>query len=178
MKKLQIATIVLFFALLAVPLITFSRGDNIVSEIDNRVLANNPFGKNADIGARGYPGAIEDYISDRIGFRSEMIRFYTRMNDKLFGIMVHPIYTYGKDGYVFIRNVGDGPVCGDYQKLFAQMVVRTYRYCRDRDIPFLFVFEPVKNAVLRDKLSDGIIFNNGWKNRVFPDTERQRRAVY
>ncbi len=167
MKKLQIATIVLFFALLAVPLITFSRGDNIVSEIDNRVLANNPFGKNADIGARGYPGAIEDYISDRIGFRSEMIRFYTRMNDKLFGIMVHPIYTYGKDGYVFIRNVGDGPVCGDYQKFFAQMVVRTYRYCRDRDIPFLFVFEPVKNAVLRDKLSDGIIFNNGWKTEFF-----------
>ena len=168
MKKYYIATIVLFFALLAIPLATFSRGEGIVSEIDNRVLTNFPFGENAQIDEdRGYSGAIEDYISDRIGFRSDMIRLYTKANDDLFGIMVHPTYTYGKDGYVFFRNPGDGPVCGDYQRIYANMVIRIYRYCQERNVPFLFVFQPIKNAVLRDKLDPGVNFNNDWKKEFF-----------
>lgn len=168
MKKYYIATIALFFTLLAIPLLSFSWEEDLVSEIDNRVLTNFPFGPKAEIDEdRGYSGAIEDYISDRIGFRSDMIRLYTKANDDLFGIMVHPTYTYGKDGYVFFRNPGDGPNCGDYQRTFANMVIRIYRYCQERDVPFLFVFQPIKNAVLRDKLADGVNFNNDWKKEFF-----------
>lgn len=50
MKKLQIVFIVLFFALLALPLVFFNWEENVVSEIDNRQLTNNPFGPNAEPG--------------------------------------------------------------------------------------------------------------------------------
>lgn len=168
MKRIRIATIILFFALLLLPLLKFSFGENIVSEIDNRVLAENPFGKNTEIDwEKGISGMLEEYVSDRIGFRSDMIRIYTQLNDKLFGVMVHPIYTYGKDGYVFFRNAGGGPVCREYDQIFADMVVRLQRYCDERDVPFLFVFNPIKNAVMQDKLAAGVNFNNEWKEEFF-----------
>ncbi len=168
MKKLQIAVIVLFFALLAVPIAAFETRENVVSEIDNRTLAENPFGKDTAIDPeKGISGMLEDYVSDRIGFHSDMIRLYTRLNDGLFGVMVHPIYTYGKDGYVFFRNAGGGPTCREYDRIFADMVIRIQRYCQERDVPFLFVFNPIKNAVLRDKLADGVNFNNDWKKEFF-----------
>lgn len=70
MKRIRIATIILFFALLLLPLLKFSFGENIVSEIDNRVLAENPFGKNTEIDwEKGISGMLEEYVSDRIGFR-------------------------------------------------------------------------------------------------------------
>ncbi|MCR5173085.1 MAG: hypothetical protein K6C09_00440 [Oscillospiraceae bacterium] len=168
MKRLQIAFILLFFLLLAVPMAAFSRGEGIVSEIDNRMLAENPLRKDVSIDPdRGLSGMLEDYISDRIGFRSGMIRFYTRIHDKLFGIMIHPTYTYGKDGFVFFRNPGDGPECTEYHRIFADMAIRIQQYCEERDVPFLFVFNPIKNAVLQDKLAEGVNFNNDWKKEFF-----------
>ena len=38
--------IVLFFVLLAVPMVLFNWEENVVSEIDNRKLTNNPAGPN------------------------------------------------------------------------------------------------------------------------------------
>lgn len=50
MKKLQVVFIALFFVLLALPLAFFNWEENVVSEIDNRQLTNNPFGPNAEPG--------------------------------------------------------------------------------------------------------------------------------
>lgn len=163
MKKWKIALIAVFFALLALPLAAFNREEPSVSAIDNRTLTPNPFGPAADIDEeRGRSAAVEDYVSDRIGFRTDLIRLYTLANDRLFGEMVHPIYEYGKDGYVFFRNAGAGPHMKAYHENFAQMVVAINDYCRSREIPFVFVFEPIKNAVLREYLPEGVDFENGW----------------
>lgn len=168
MKKYQIALIAVFFALLLLPMAAFTREENIASKIDNRMLANNPFGPNAVIDSEtGLSGAVERYVSDRIGYRTEMIRLYTQLSDKLFGVMVHPSYTYGRNGHVFLPDPGDGPELSDLKRTFADMVIRIQHYCDQRGVPFLFAFDPIKNAVYRDELPVGMNFNNDWKEEFF-----------
>ena len=96
MKRIQIIMISLFFLILLVPLVTFNFEKNSISEIDNRLLAENPFAEEGDLTEN-----IENYINDRLGLRDKMILSYTVLNDRIFHKMVHPSYEYGKDGYVF-----------------------------------------------------------------------------
>ena len=140
MKKLQVVFIALFFVLLALPLVFFNWEENVVSEIDNRQLTNNPFGPNAEPGA-DLTASLESYVQDRIGFRDEMILGYTLLNDQLFHKMIHPLYEYGKDGYVFFKQKQNVQF-GDYHIAFAEMLAEIQDYCQARDVPFLFVLNP------------------------------------
>lgn len=151
-----------FFLLLMIPVVTFNREENVISGIDNRELTNNPFGSNynADEGVDLTEG-IENYLEDRIGFRDEMIYGYTVLHDKAFNQLVHPTYTYGKDGYVFFQ-AGENINYDAFHWVFAEMVKEIQDYCESRDVPFLFVFNPAKITMLSDKLADGINYRNDW----------------
>ena len=140
MKKLQIVWIVLFFLLLMLPVVFFEWEENVVSEIDNRQLTNNPFGENAQAGA-DLTTQLEQYVQDRIGFRDQMISGYTQLNDKLFHKMIHPLYEYGKDGYVFSRQK-ENVELGEFHQDFAEMLAQIQQYCQQRGVPFLFVLDP------------------------------------
>lgn len=108
------------------------------------------------------PSRIENYVNDRIGFRDEMILGYTVLNDRLFGKMVHPSYSYGKDGYVFGSGMWVNTPYTEYHEVFADMVLKIQNYCEQRDIPFLFMFEPAKPAVLTQYLPDGMRYDRSW----------------
>lgn len=159
MKKAYIATVLLFFVLLSVPLATFEWREDVISEIDNRRLTASP------LTAESLSQALEqtqNYVSDRIGLRNAMIRLYTQGHDLLFGEMVHPSYQYGQDGYVFFRGNGSRSAMTDYDYAFVNLVEQLYTYCRERDIPFLFLFDPAKQSVYYEKLHPGIRYQNGW----------------
>ena len=119
MKKLKIFFIVIFFILLAIPVVTFRTEENAVSEVDNRMLAANPVSAIRE--GEDATQAIENYVNDRIGLRNEMIELYTVGHDKIFHEMIHPSYVYGKDGYVFL-NTGGNPIFSDYHIAFADMI--------------------------------------------------------
>ncbi len=167
MRKLKICFIVLFFAVLMIPVAAFNRESNAVSEIDNRMLAETPFDNSEDL-----TESIEIYLEDRIGLRNAMISAYTKLNDTLFHEMVHPSYTYGKDGYIFLRTGGNTEFW-DYYVEFADMVYRIQEYCEERDVPFLFVFDPAKATVLRDELEPGTNYNNDWVDRFFEELDKR-----
>ena len=57
------------------PVACFEWKENVLSEIDNRQLTNNPFGGNATEGA-DLTTQLEQYVQDRIGFRDQMISEY------------------------------------------------------------------------------------------------------
>ena len=95
MKLLKITSIILFFTILITPLCYFNLETDSVSAIDNRMLTENPFTLEGDL-----TNNIQSYVNDRIGFRDEMITAYTVLNDRVFGKMVHPSYTYGKDDFI------------------------------------------------------------------------------
>lgn len=174
MKKLKIFFIFLYFMILLVPIFMFNFKENSISEIDNRYLANNPFGNNyvSEEGYRDRTQEIEAYVQDRIGLRDKMILIYTVLNDKLFHKMVHPNYTYGKDGYVFFK-VDMNKKYSDFEKSFVDMVVKIQTYCDERGIPFVFVFNPAKISVFRDKLPAGINYNNEWVHEFMQALDAQ-----
>ena len=173
MKKLQIGMIVLFFVLLAVPMVLFNWEENVVSEIDNRQLTNNPFGPNATEGA-DLTSALESYVSDRIGLRDQMILAYTQLNDTLFHKMIHPLYEYGKDDYVFFKQKPNIQL-SDYHLAFADMLAEIQDYCTQRGVPFLFVFDPEKASIYPDKLREGINYANSWVQEF--EAELDKRGV-
>ena len=101
MKIIKIFTILIFFSLIIVPIVSFNFEPNSASTIDNRMLTENPFSAEALASGGDLTENIQSYVNDRIGFRDDMILAYTVLNDKIFGKMTHPSYTYGKEGYVF-----------------------------------------------------------------------------
>lgn len=174
MKKLRIFMSVIFFGMLFVPVLLMERTENVTSEIDNRKLTNNPFGENYEPeGEYDLTEAIESYLQDRIGFRNEMIREYTVLNDVLFHEMVHPTYTYGKDDYVFFK-LGVNARYGEYQDIFADMVKKVQDYCEERDVPFVFVFNPSKASVMKDKLPAGVNYDNSWVAQFMDELEKRQ----
>ncbi len=147
----------IFGAMLVLPMLFFNFKREVVSEIDNRMLAGNPFTAEGDLERN-----IEDYINDRIGFRDEMILAHTILNDKLFGKMEHPMYTYGRSGHVFGAGVAVNYPYSEYHQVFAQTVKRIQDYCEVRGIPFLFVFEPAKPAVYPEYIAKGVRHDRSW----------------
>ncbi len=162
MKTLRIIKTVLFSVVIILPIVFFNFTPDTISEIDNRKLAENPFSTEGDLTTN-----IENYVNDRIGLRDDMIYAYTVLNDKLFGKMVHPSYTYGKDGYIFGAGIWTGENYTEYHDTFAEMVKDIQTYCEDRGVPFLLVFNPAKPAVYQDKIANGINYDRKWVNDLF-----------
>ena len=162
MKKIRIAIIAMFCAALLAPVAAFNWEENYVSPIDNRELMNNPFGDNyIQDEDSGRVSDLTSYVEDRIGFREQMIYGYTVLNDALFHKMVHTTYDYGEDGYVFFKT-GRNIRFGEFHREFAEFIKKVQDYCEERDVPFVFVFNPAKTTVLSDKLREGINYDAGW----------------
>lgn len=147
MKILRTLTVILFLLVLLIPVFMFNFEEDAISEIDNRQLQANPF-LPEELSQGDLTENIENYINDRIGLRDEMILGYTVLNDRVFGKMVHPSYSYGKEGYIFGGGL-ESIEYGEYHKVFAEMIKEIQDYCQERSVPFVFVFEPAKPAVIR-----------------------------
>jgi len=173
MKRLRVIIICAFFIILLLPIIYFNWEENVVSEIDNRKLTNNPFGNSYTFDEiSDLTTSIENYVEDRIGFRDDMILAYTLLNDKLFNEMVHPTYMYGREGYVFLKQEPNIEF-SEYHKEFANMLGKIQRYCEERETPFIFVFNPSKSSVLTNKLGNGINYNNDWVQKLEKELDKK-----
>ncbi len=159
--------LVLFCGILIIPMVFFNFEKNAVSEIDNRMLAENPLEVEGDLTEN-----VEKYVNDRIGLRNEMILAYTVLNDKLFSKMEHPIYTYGKDGYIFGAGVTVDNPFTEFHVAFANMVKEIQTYCEIRNVPFLFVFNPAKPAVLSEYIADGVNYDRVWVDKFFQELDK------
>ena len=155
----------LFMLILLLPVFTMNVQENVVSEIDNRTLAEVP-----TFGQKGFTQAFEAYLSDRIGGRTQMVTAYQNLNRHLFHEMVHPTYTYGKDGYVFFK-MHNNIQYGDFHKAFADMVIKIKVYCNARNVPFYFLFSPEKISVYRQHLPKGVVYEDDWVTQLIATLE-------
>lgn len=166
MKGIKLAFLFLFSLMLLAPLAAFRWEPGIASEIDNRMLQEFPFSSDELSRGGDLTNKIEAYVSDRIGFRDQMISGFIQLNDKLFGKMVHPSYCYGQEGYVFFK-MGQPVKYGAFHEAFADMVKKIQDYCEARDVPFLFAFEPSKTTILQEYLPAGVNYDAGWIDTFF-----------
>lgn len=168
MKLIKALTAIIFSLIILIPVAAFNFQPNTASAIDNRMLAENPFSRESMENNSDLTENIENYINDRIGFRDDMILGYTLFNDRVFGKMVHPSYKYGKDGYVFGAGLTTKKDSySEYHEAFADMVKQIQDYCTQRDIPFLFVFNPAKPAILSKYIPNGINYDRSWVDNFF-----------
>lgn len=164
----RILVIAAFLAVVLLPLLCFNFTPDSVSLIDNRKLAENPLAAEGDL-----TGNIENYVNDRIGLRDTMISAYTVLNDRLFGKMVHPSYTYGREGCVFGAGLTTSNNYGDFHVAFADMVLEAQEYCESRGIPFLFVFNPAKPAVYQELIAPGVNYDRAWVDQFLAALEER-----
>jgi hypothetical protein len=155
---LNILYSIIFLSVIILPLCFFNSKENAVSKIDNKVLKENPLISDS---VEDFTEDFETYLSERIGFRDQMIKWYTIANDKLFGEMVHPTYMYGKDGYVFFKAPAT-ITYNDYHVAFADAAKEMQDFCNREGVPFLLIFEPSKIAVMSDKLPNGYCYDRSW----------------
>ena len=173
MQKFKVAVIGVFFLLIIIPMILFNWEENYISKMDNRELMNNPFGSNyikTEDSDLTYD--IETYVQDRIGLRTKMVYAYTVLNDILFDEMVSTLYTEGKDGYVF-SNMSPNIEFHSYHITFADMVEEIQNYCEERNVPFVFVFDPSKTTVLQEYLPEGVNYDASWVDRFMDELDKR-----
>ncbi len=161
-KLTNIIFIAVFLACLIVPALFLNTKPMQISEIDNKLLTEWP---GLDITLKTNT-RVEDYLNDRIGFRTQAIEAYTELNDKLFHVMVHPLFMYGKDGQIFYK---EATYIKGYQHMntdeayldsFVDFLKATDDYLKEKDIEFLYFLCPDKKTIYPEYFPDSIHVNN------------------
>lgn len=136
-----------------VPIAFLNTKKNQISEIDNRYLVEIE-GFNTD--------EIESYLMDRIGFRKDAIKIYSKINSSLFDKLTNGVYMYCKNKNEAMVNITNITRYGDYHDSFINALERINEYCEERGKKFYFVLNPTKANVYPEKIIDGINYNNDW----------------
>lgn len=158
---LNIVFIVMFMAILIVPVIFMNREKNQVSDIDNSMLTEWE-GLDWKLEKKDI---VENYVDDRIGFREPAINAFIEFNDKFLDVMVHPLFMYGKDGHIFYK---DPYYVSAYQRLntnpefldsFVVFLQDTKSYLDSKDIDFLYYLCPDKKTIYPEYFPDTVHVN-------------------
>lgn len=160
-KKISISNLIfiaVFMLMLILPTVFMNYKEGQTSDIDNKNLTEWPgFAMNRD-----NISEMENYFDDRIGFRSQAISVYTEASDKIFDVMVHPLFMYGKDGHIFYK---DSDYIAAYQRLntdeefmnsFVEYLEDTNEYLHSKNIEFLYFLCPDKKSIYPEYFPDSI----------------------
>ena len=158
MKKIKIVFVLIMCALIIVTLFKFNFESPSISEIDNRYLSELDFDKGAD-----RTQVIDEYIKDRVGYRSFAINSFSYLNDLLFNQLEHPTYTYGEDGHVFFR-LSREYVDTQFLDQFCMYLKKVQTYCEERNVPFIYCLNPSKVSVYSEYLPEGYVYKNAFIN--------------
>ena len=141
--------IVLFMAMLVVPAVLMDHEQYKSSDIDNKTLTEWP-GFSMDTETIR---TIENYVDDRIGFRSAAIYEYTKLSNDIFHVMVHPLFMYGENDHIYYK---DPNYIAAYQRLntdteymdrFVNFLENTNDYLESRNIKFIYFLAPDKKSI-------------------------------
>ena len=150
--------IALFMAMLIVPAVLMDHEQFKSSDIDNKTLTEWPGFKMETENIR----TIEDYVDDRIGFRSVAIYSYTKLSNDLFHVMVHPLFMYGEEGHIYYK---DPQYIAAYQRLntdteymdsFVNFLEKTNDYLNSKNIKFVYFLAPDKKSIYPEYLPKSI----------------------
>lgn len=150
-----------FILCLVLPLCLINLKKDQLSEIENKKLADWPvFGESEE-----YLNDVNEFIDDRIGFREAAIGFYTEANNKLFHVMVNPLFMWGRDGHIYYK---DKDYIAAYQRLntdeqFLDSMVgflsATNEYLSAKDIRFMYYVCPDKKTIYPEYFPDTVNVN-------------------
>ena len=150
-----------FILCLVLPLCFMNFKKNQISDIENKKLAEWPNIKTSE----QYLSDVESFIDDRIGFREAAIGFYTEANNKLFHVMVNPLFMWGQDGHIYYK---DKDYIAAYQRLntdkefldsMVSFLQKTKDYLASKDIKFIYYVCPDKKTIYPEYFPDSVYVN-------------------
>ncbi|MDO5695649.1 MAG: hypothetical protein Q4P30_02670 [Eubacteriales bacterium] len=155
MKKYsKIIYIILFVLISLTPLVLIDTTPDKVSEIDNRKYSAFPEKYN-----RYFFNKVEAYYEDRVGLRGDGLLLFSKLNEILFQYFEHPTYECGEDGYVFFKM--SPPVLTEaFSDEFFHFITSADTYLKSRGIDFIYMQNPGKDDVYREKLHHGYTYDN------------------
>lgn len=156
MKNRHSFFLVLISICLLLPVLTFNFKHNQISVTENRALAELP---NVSAGADEYMSEIDNYVSDRIGFRESLVQLYRDVRVNVLNCSNGAVIR-GKEGWLFYED--DIP---DYTGInidetqieyWASILFGIHKWCEDRDITFVFMVGPNKSSIYSQYMPDYI----------------------
>lgn len=160
MKKISnIVFCALFVALLVLPFLFTNFEKDQISELDNSYLPEINWEEEKP--ARERIAELENYLNMRIGFREQSLTWYQLLNYELFREMDHPLYMFGRDGYVFFNT---DRYINDYQHLnldaewaghFADWMVRFRDISEAHGAKFYYLLIPDKKTLYSEYFPSG-----------------------
>ena len=147
--------------LILLPLAFFNWEKDFISKIDNRKLTNFPSLETINTDT---VETFNKYLSDRLGFREEMITWYSDIHLKMFHTLVHPDYNYGEDDYIFFDIYQKS--YNEHTDKFVQTIQKVAKYVESRGAKFYILINPEKTSVYTDKLPKGTNYNRLWLDQV------------
>lgn len=152
-RGLSLLFTALFFLLLLLPAFTMNTEPDVISELDNRPLAEFP-----DSFSTAVPRQINQYIDDRIGFRVPMIDVYTNTMANLLGEITVPDYIQGEEDMLF-RRFSTGQTSEEFLDIYTDFLKRLQNYAESQDITFYYMLNPLKQAVYGANLPADAAYN-------------------
>lgn len=159
MRK-RIIFCICFFLILIIPVITMNTDESAVSELDNEYLPEIEW----DINQLEQIGT---YVEKRIGGRNQAILAYEVFNDKVFGILEHPLYMYGENEWVYFKEINYVEdylrinVDEQYAEAFAQYMKKLDTISGEKQIDFLYVMCVDKKTIYPEHFPNGVHAKDG-----------------
>lgn len=173
-KMVNIAFTVLFLLMLALPTVFINVKPNQVSDIDNRMLTEWMDLQGPDLASlTAFGKNVSKYYYDRFGFREEMITANQVLNDRIFGLLVHPTYVYGKDRYVYAGFGRATSVDRGFVDAYTDYIKQMQDYCRERGADFLYALNPSKSMLYPEYLPNGVHYSFDYYHFLFQEAVRK-----
>lgn len=112
-----------------------------------------------------WPAAFEDWLGDNAPFRNELLTLKARA-DRLVGTVDSSDVLLGRDGWLFLKDVGDSSSLSDYQGLtayseeekasLAAQLTALQQTLAERGCRLLVLLAPAKEGVYSDKMPAAI----------------------
>ncbi len=159
-------TVASFILVCALPLVlnladAARRTGPVVSETENRVLAQWPAPGRTLEGWRAFPAAAERYYDDHLGLRTWMLRGHSALEIGVFGTSPSDKLIVGKAGWFFFGDEqsiahyrGVAPLSQAQLAHWAKVLVGRRDFLAEQGIPFVLVLVPEKNLVYPEFMPD------------------------
>lgn len=155
MKRIQMMVFLAVTSMMILlPGLTMNRKTGQASEFDNRMLYEFPV-----VRIGGFRKNLELYLSDRIGFREELITLYQNFCNTVFRKLEHPAYIKGKEGHVMVdwdlRSYQHLDVDENYVINLTEYLKSLEDFCNSRGSGFLFFLSPNKETIYPEYFPEG-----------------------
>lgn len=155
MKKTEsIIFIAVTIIMISIPGIFTNIKPDQQSKMDNRMLQEFP-----EMGSDEFQEEVEQYLSDRIGLRENMITFYQNLCSNIFHKLVHPLFIDGQDGHVMVdydlisfQHLDVDPA---YVENFSEYLESLQNFCESMGSEFVFFLCTNKETIYPEYFPKG-----------------------